>query len=194
MDRRHRQPALDVQESGEAPRPARHLGYRQPVGDVVPPGTPVLLPEGAAHDPQLPQPRQEVERELCPVPVTRGRRDDVLVYEGTYLVTNLLLLFGEEASNVHEVHRPRLPARAFGRDTHLVPPFSGASPDGPSICRGATAVNPTWPDCARRVKFHRARCQDPCHRGQTSRLAYGRPARRQPSGVAPWVLRKDLTK
>src|SRR5918995_6641800 len=42
----HREPTLNVQESGQAPRPARELRDRKPVRNIIPPGTPVLPREG----------------------------------------------------------------------------------------------------------------------------------------------------
>src|SRR5918997_588707 len=103
VDRSHREPALDVQESRQASRPARHLRYGQPVGHVVPAGAIVLLPEAAARDAQLAEGGHELERELGPVPVLGGGRDHLPVHELPHPVPDPPLLLGEQAVRLYEV-------------------------------------------------------------------------------------------
>src|SRR3954452_23697599 len=114
---RHREPALYVQEGGQAPRPARELRDRKPVSDVVPAGTPVFLGESPAQDPELPKPRQQLERKLGPVPVTRRTRDHLTVHELAYPVPDPLLLLREQTPHVHEIHGPPSP-HSLHRNSH----------------------------------------------------------------------------
>src|SRR5215218_8737941 len=121
MNGRHRETTLDVQESGQAPRPARQLGDRESVRDIVPSGAAILLGKGATYETELPEAAQKLERELRPVPVVRRCRDDLAVHELADQIPDPFLLIREQTARVYEVNRPLFPVRSLRCNGHQGP-------------------------------------------------------------------------
>jgi hypothetical protein len=83
--------------------------------------------QDALCEPELSQARQKVERDLGLIPVLSFRGDDFLVNKGAYPVSDLLLLVGEEATDIDDIYQVcSLPDR-LGCNGHVVA-FSCSNP------------------------------------------------------------------